>query len=100
MADSHLTRELLRAVARGDVDPRVLSEIERSHLMSLCDHCREEIEAFRKEQTGDASEGYSRAFEVLPAQRRRCIRSSIPRTSTGKPWPRSCSSRMRPVARS
>ncbi len=67
MADSHLTRELLRAVARGEIAPRVLSEIERSHLMSLCDHCREEIEAFRKEQEGDASAGYNRAFEVLPA---------------------------------
>lgn len=67
MANSHLTRELLRAVSRGEVAPQVLSKIGTSHLMSLCDHCREEVEAFRKEQTGDASELYSRAFEFLPA---------------------------------
>jgi tetratricopeptide (TPR) repeat protein len=67
MADSHLTRELLRAVIQGKIPPRVLTEVGMSHLMSLCGHCREEIEAFRKERTGDTSADYSRTFEVLPA---------------------------------
>lgn len=67
MADGHLTREILRAVARGELPPRALSEIGLSHLTSLCDHCREEIEAFQKEQAGGADAGYNRTFEVLPA---------------------------------
>ncbi len=66
MADSHLTRELLRAVARGDVAPRILDEIGTSHLMTLCDHCREEIEAFRKEEMGDAAgNGYDAAMVTM-----------------------------------
>lgn len=67
MASGHLTRELLRAVSRGEVAPQVLSEIGMSHLMSLCGHCREEIEAFRQEQTGDDAARYCRTFELLPA---------------------------------
>lgn len=32
MADGHLTREILRAVARGELPPGALSEIGLSHL--------------------------------------------------------------------
>jgi len=35
--------------------------------MSLCEHCRDEIEAFWKELSGDASMRYLQTFEVLPA---------------------------------
>jgi uncharacterized protein YbaR (Trm112 family) len=34
--------------------------------MSLCPYCRQEIEAFQREQTAGAAADYSRTFEVLP----------------------------------
>jgi hypothetical protein len=42
VADIHITRELLSAVARGEFPPRMLVETGLQHLTSLCPHCREE----------------------------------------------------------
>ncbi len=67
MADIHLTREMLRAVLRGELPARIISQIGLQHLMSLCPSCRQEVEAFRHEQTAGAPAAYSRTFEVLPA---------------------------------
>jgi tetratricopeptide (TPR) repeat protein len=65
VADTHITRELLRAVARGEVPPRILVELGLQHLTSLCPTCREEYLAFRREETQPAS--YDAAFTSLPA---------------------------------
>lgn len=50
MPDIHITRELLRAVARGELPPRLLTQIGTRHLMHLCAHCRAEIEAWQRER--------------------------------------------------
>ncbi len=65
MSDIHITRELLRAVARGDLSERALAQIETQHLESLCPVCRREIQAWREE--GTAEVGYEYAFQSLPA---------------------------------
>lgn len=65
MADIHITRELLSAVARGELPPRMLVETGLQHLTSLCPHCREEYLAWQREQTGARDE--IRSFETLPA---------------------------------
>lgn len=66
MADIHITRELLRAVASGDMPPRVLVELGLRHLTSLCSACREELVAFRHDEaTRTAS--YDAAFRALPS---------------------------------
>lgn len=49
MSDIHITRELLRAVARGDLPPQTLIEYGYKHLMGLCGVCQEEFAAFRQE---------------------------------------------------
>lgn len=64
MSDIHVTRELLRAVANGDLPPRVLAEIGLQHLLKLCPHCREEVAAFQRER--DAPASYDAALRVLP----------------------------------
>lgn len=64
MAEIHVTRELLRAVAKGDLPPRVLVESGLEHLLSLCPYCREEYLAWRTE---GGAQDYDAAFKVLPA---------------------------------
>ncbi len=65
MSDIHITRELLRAVARGELSERALAQIEAQHLESLCPVCRREIQAWREE--GTAEVGYELALQALPA---------------------------------
>ncbi|HEY2291224.1 MAG TPA: hypothetical protein VGM86_11035 [Thermoanaerobaculia bacterium] len=65
MSDIHITRELLRAVARGDLSERGFAQIETQHLESLCPVCRREIQAWRAERTSE--EGYEYALQALPA---------------------------------
>jgi len=48
--DMHITRELLRAVAEGELPPRVLLQLAKDHLGRLCPHCREEMAAFHAPQ--------------------------------------------------
>jgi len=67
MADIHLTREILRAMLRGEVPARMVVQIGLQHLMSVCPSCRKEVKAFEREQTAGASAGYNQTFEVLPA---------------------------------
>jgi tetratricopeptide (TPR) repeat protein len=64
VADIHITRELLSAVARGELPPRMLVETGLQHLTSLCPHCREEYLAWQREQSGASDEIRS---ETLPA---------------------------------
>lgn len=66
MADIHLTWEILRAMLRGEVPARMVVQMGLQHLMSVCPACREEVNAFEREQTAGAPAGYNRTFEVLP----------------------------------
>jgi tetratricopeptide (TPR) repeat protein len=66
MADIHLTRELLWAVARGELPASVITEMGVQHLMSLCQTCRRELTAFQKERTATAAADYDRVFRLLP----------------------------------
>ncbi|HXO20949.1 MAG TPA: hypothetical protein VOA87_13625 [Thermoanaerobaculia bacterium] len=74
MADSHITRELLRAVSRGELPPRLLFQIGAEHLTHVCPHCRKEIEAWKKERA-QRPQDYTHVFEILP----RVIDEQIPR---------------------
>lgn len=64
MSELHITRELLRAVTRGDVSSRQLIELGWRHLSSLCFTCSEEFKAWRRELEGSAASGST--FEVIP----------------------------------
>jgi len=48
----HITRELLQAVARGEVSPRLLAEAGLEHLTQLCPCCQEEYEAWKRDPKG------------------------------------------------
>jgi tetratricopeptide (TPR) repeat protein len=65
LSDIHITRELLRAVARGELSERALAQIEAHHLESLCPVCRQEVQAWREEET--AEKGYEYVMKALPA---------------------------------
>lgn len=68
MADIHLTRELLWAVACGEMPASAITQIGMQHLMSLCRTCRREFTAFQRERTPTgAADYYDRAFRLLPA---------------------------------
>lgn len=67
MADIHVTRDLLWAVARGEVPASAVTQIGVQHLMSLCPTCRQELLAFQKERTATAAAEYDRMFRLLPA---------------------------------
>jgi hypothetical protein len=51
VTDVHITVEMLRAVERGEVAPRILVEIGIEHLAALCPHCREELRAWQAART-------------------------------------------------
>src|SRR5262245_31542355 len=74
MADLHLTRELLRAVAQGELPVGVVSRLGFNHLMNLCPHCRREIEAWQKER-GTKAANYTGVLEALP----RVLEEQVPR---------------------
>jgi tetratricopeptide (TPR) repeat protein len=65
LSDIHITRELLRAVARGELTEHALAQIEAHHLESLCPVCRQEVQAWREEQMAD--KGYQYALQAFPA---------------------------------
>ena len=49
MDDIHVSRDLFRAVARGELPQSVLNKITLEHLLSLCPHCRAEVQAYEAE---------------------------------------------------
>ncbi len=65
MAALHITRELLGAVSRGELPPRLLLSLGLEHLTALCPTCRREIEAWQRER-GATLYGYTQAFQILP----------------------------------
>jgi hypothetical protein len=60
----HLEREMLAAVARGEIPPQALVEIAWNHLLEVCPTCREEVAAWRR--AGGPQE-YREAFARLQA---------------------------------
>lgn len=66
MTDVHITVEMLRAVARGEVAPRILIESGIEHLAALCPHCREELKAWQAEQ-GPAAIRPEALLQALPS---------------------------------
>jgi hypothetical protein len=65
LSDIHITRELLRALERGELSERTLAEIELQHLESLCPFCRQEIRAWQEERRSAAA-GQAHAFLAFP----------------------------------
>lgn len=47
----HITRDLLRAVATGDLPPRLLARVGLEHLTALCPFCAREVAAWREESS-------------------------------------------------
>ncbi len=68
MADIHVTRELLLGVHRGELPPRLLTQIGLQHLLSLCPHCRREFERFRREAAGQTRTDAAMASAAFGAQ--------------------------------
>ncbi len=56
MRDIHLNRELLRAIAKGEVEPRVLVRIGLEHLRCLCPTCAAEWDAWECEKQAAAND--------------------------------------------
>jgi Tetratricopeptide repeat len=65
VADLHITQDMLDGVSRGELPPRVLTELGLKHLLSLCPHCRAEFQAWQRRRTGQGS--YDAALQILPA---------------------------------
>jgi tetratricopeptide (TPR) repeat protein len=64
MDDIHVSRDLFRAVARGELPQGLLNEITLEHLLSLCPHCRAEVQAYEAEiQAGPSI--WSRALQAV-----------------------------------
>lgn len=66
MSETHITPDLLEAVARGELPPRLLVQVGWKHLIDLCPCCRRAVDAWqsaRREPLAD----YDAALRVLPA---------------------------------
>ncbi len=50
MRDIHLNRKLLRAIAKGEVEPRVLVKVGLEHLRCICPTCAAEWDAWEAEK--------------------------------------------------
>ncbi len=57
MGNMHLTREMLRAVSRGELPARVVTQIGLDHLLHLCPFCRQELQAFQEENRAGKRQG-------------------------------------------
>lgn len=68
MAETHITRELLLGVHRGEIPAALLSQIKLRHLLGLCPYCRREFEAFRREVAGQARTGLATALAAIGVQ--------------------------------
>jgi len=64
MPERHITRELLQALTEGTLPPGHLAEAGFEHLLAVCPRCREEVEAWRQENSGAAAD-YGQAFDRL-----------------------------------
>lgn len=46
MAETHVTRELLLGVSRGELPQRFLAQVGLRHVLELCPYCRKEYESY------------------------------------------------------
>ena len=69
MSDIHITREVLRAVARGNLSSRVLIEFAVKHLVALCPSCRGEIAAWESEGRAPSSPVAAGFWSAFPGRR-------------------------------
>jgi tetratricopeptide (TPR) repeat protein len=86
MNDIHVSRELYRAVERGQLPRSFLERIQAEHLLARCPHCRAEAEAYAAEPKTEAS-AWSRLLKAItlligrltaPAEREeRCARQDL-----------------------
>jgi tetratricopeptide (TPR) repeat protein len=53
MADMHITRELLEAIAQGEIPARMLEDTILEHLKQVCPYCKRELEEFAREQEAE-----------------------------------------------
>lgn len=65
MSETHITRELLEAVASGELPPRLMVQIGWQHLIELCPSCREAVEAWQSLRRKPRAD-YGAALRVLP----------------------------------
>lgn len=64
MADIHLIRPLLRAVARGELPARLVAQLGFEHLLAVCPHCRQEFAAWQAELASGRHQGQEAAATV------------------------------------
>lgn len=64
MDDIHISRELYRAVERGELPRAFLEEAQAEHLLARCPHCRTEAEAYAFGRKAELS-AWSRFLHVL-----------------------------------
>jgi tetratricopeptide (TPR) repeat protein len=57
MADMHMTREMLEALARGEIPVRMFEDTVLEHLRSACPDCKGEVEDFTRELEAERSSG-------------------------------------------
>lgn len=65
MSDIHITPELLEAVEKGNLPPRVLTELGWHHLMSLCPTCQRGFWEWQERRSSPVAD-YDAAFRLLP----------------------------------
>ena len=64
MDDMHVSRELYRAVAQGELSRSFLEEVTTEHLLARCPHCRAEAAAYARERQAGSS-AWSRVLRML-----------------------------------
>jgi len=65
LSDIHITPELLEAVEKGDLPPRVLAELGWHHLMSLCPTCQRGFLVWQERRASPVAD-YGASFRLLP----------------------------------
>ena len=75
MRDIHLNREMLRAIARGEAEPRALVRMGLEHLRCLCPTCASEWDAWEAEKQAAAADRFHDRIPGLLANRLQLIES-------------------------
>src|SRR6185295_5973423 len=76
MRDIHLSRELLRAIARGEIEPRALVRIGLEHLRCLCPTCAAEWDAWETEKQAAAKSDFETRLPGFFADQLKLIAAS------------------------
>jgi len=76
MRDIHLSRELLRAIAKGEIEPRFLVRIGLEHLRCLCPTCAAEWDAWETEKQAAAKSDFETRLPGFFADQLKLIAAS------------------------